>query len=175
MTQNQIQEFNPFKPTDGKHYFIIETVKSCILRQQISDHLQRHRPALKEVNSVDDCNVILVFCHIVSRAGTDIDAALKKLNEYSASTPAIFMVIHHTFDPDKIIPDSSAHVTRSNTFTIDCLFYENEGLLTCSKNETALTQFVQCFKNQKTVLTKWIWNRLFKKIRLTDEDEGKHV
>ncbi|XP_050961218.1 uncharacterized protein LOC127162483 isoform X2 [Labeo rohita] len=149
MNQYQIQEFDPFEPIEGKHYFITETVKSCFLRKQISDHFQKHRPDLKEVHSVDDCNVILVFCHIVSRAGTDIDAALNKLNTMSASTPAIFMVFHHTFDPYKIVPDSSRHVTRRNTLTVDCLFYEDVGLLTCDMNEKALTKIVQCFKYQE--------------------------
>ncbi len=51
----------------------------------MSDHLQKQRPNLKEVHVVDDCDVILVLCPIVSRAGTDIDAALNKLNTCSGN------------------------------------------------------------------------------------------
>ncbi len=119
----------------GKYYFIIEIGKSKILRKEIFGHLQKHRPGWTEVHSVDDCDVILVFCPIVSRAGTDIDAALNELNTCSgkfkdespiwciylmylrywcithfqcyfslletASKPAILMVFHLTFDPEK--------------------------------------------------------------------------
>ncbi len=59
--------------------------KPFILRKQISDHLQKQRPNSKEVHIVDDCDVILVLCPIVSRAGTDIDAALNKLNTCSGN------------------------------------------------------------------------------------------
>ncbi|ROL55425.1 hypothetical protein DPX16_20801 [Anabarilius grahami] len=109
-------------------YFIIETGKSCNLRNQILHNLLRQIPNLKEVHSVKDCDVILVFCTIFSRAGTDIDAALNELNYCSASKPAIFMVLHHTFEPEKIIPDSSRYVTRMKTLTVDCLFNEDEEL-----------------------------------------------
>uniref|UniRef100_A0A8C1UNF5 Uncharacterized protein n=1 Tax=Cyprinus carpio TaxID=7962 RepID=A0A8C1UNF5_CYPCA len=106
------------------------------------------KPYLEEVRIVEDCNVILVFCPIVSRAGTDIDAALNKLNTCSASKPAILMVFHYTFDPDKIVPDSSRFINRGNTLTVDCLFVEDVGLLTCNRNEEALAKIVQCFKYQ---------------------------
>ncbi len=58
------------------------------------------------------------------------------------------MVFHHTHDPDKIVPDSSRHVFRSNTLTVDCLFSEDEGLLTCNMNTDAKKKIVQCFKCQ---------------------------
>ncbi len=64
------------------------------------------------------------------------------------------MVFHHTHDPDKIVPDSSRHVFRSNTLTVDCLFSEDEGLLTCKMNTDAKKKIVQCFKCQ-------VWNYLF--------------
>ncbi|XDV20470.1 hypothetical protein PO909_025793 [Leuciscus waleckii] len=89
-------------------------------------------------STVEECDVLLVFCIIVSRTGTDIDAAVNELNALSESKPAVFMVLHHTFDPEKIVPDSSRYVTRRNTFTIDCLFDEDEGLLKCVRNDEAL-------------------------------------
>uniref|UniRef100_A0A672MNB2 Si:dkey-58f10.7 n=1 Tax=Sinocyclocheilus grahami TaxID=75366 RepID=A0A672MNB2_SINGR len=95
---------------------------------------------MRMVHKVEDCDVILVFCPIVSRAGTDIVAALNELNTCSASKPAILMVFHHSFNPDKILPDSSRNITRRNTLTVDCLFNEDVGLLTCNRNEEALAK-----------------------------------
>lgn len=42
-------------------------------------------PGLEEVKSVNECGLILVFCPIVSRAGTDINAALNELNILSGN------------------------------------------------------------------------------------------
>uniref|UniRef100_A0A673FJ41 Uncharacterized protein n=1 Tax=Sinocyclocheilus rhinocerous TaxID=307959 RepID=A0A673FJ41_9TELE len=122
--------------------------KSHILRKEILDHLQKHRPGSTEVHKVEDCDVILIFCPIVSRAGTDIVAALNELNTCSASKPAILMVFHHSFEPDKILPDSSRFINRRNTLTVDCLFNEDAGLLTCNRNEEALAKIVCHFKPQ---------------------------
>lgn len=80
---------------------------------------------LQTESAVELCDVILVFCAIVSRAGTDIDSAVKQLNALSPSKPAVFMVGHHTFDQEKTITDSSKYVTRMNTLTVDCLFNED--------------------------------------------------
>ncbi|XP_042612470.1 uncharacterized protein LOC109056913 isoform X6 [Cyprinus carpio] len=150
MNQYQVQEYEPFEPVQGK-YYVIEMGKSGNLQKKVLGHLHKQRPYLEEVRSVEDCNVILVFCPIVSRAGTDIDAALNKLNTCSASKPAILMVFHHSFDPDKIVPDSSRFINRGNTLTVDCLFFEDVGLLTCNRNEDALAKIVQCFKYQKHI------------------------
>ncbi|XP_056314271.1 uncharacterized protein si:dkey-58f10.6 isoform X2 [Danio aesculapii] len=80
---------------------------------------------LEMVPVVEQCDVILFFCAIVSRAGTDIDSAVKQLNALSPSKPAVFMVGHHTFDREKTVTDSSKYVTRMNTLTVDCLFNED--------------------------------------------------
>uniref|UniRef100_A0A671L7Y2 Si:dkey-58f10.7 n=1 Tax=Sinocyclocheilus anshuiensis TaxID=1608454 RepID=A0A671L7Y2_9TELE len=111
-------------------------------------HLHKHRPGSTEVHKVNDCDVILVFCPIVSRAGTDIDAALNELSTCSASKPAILMVFHHSFEPDKILPDSSRFINRRNTLRVDCLFNEDVGLLKCNRNEKALAKIVCHFKSQ---------------------------
>uniref|UniRef100_A0A673FNV8 Si:dkey-58f10.6 n=1 Tax=Sinocyclocheilus rhinocerous TaxID=307959 RepID=A0A673FNV8_9TELE len=94
--------------------------------------------------TVEKCDAILVFCFIISRAGTDIDAALNELKALSV----VFMVLHHTFDPEKTVPDSSRFVTRVNTLTVDCFFYEDEGLLKCGKNYEALTRILQWLQPQ---------------------------
>ncbi len=63
------------------------------------------------------------------------------------------MVLHHTFDPEKIVPDSSRYVGRTDILTVDCLFYEDTGLLTCQKNSDS---------TDKTV--KWLIQQVFNKM-----------
>lgn len=48
------------------------------------------RVHLKEVNTEDECDFILVFCPIVSRAGTDIKAAMKRLHNISGTQKNIY-------------------------------------------------------------------------------------
>nr|XP_055055822.1 uncharacterized protein LOC129440468 [Misgurnus anguillicaudatus] len=90
--------------------------------------------------TIDECGALLVFCPIVSRAGTDISAALSQLNN---DKHVILVVLHHTFDPDKYIPDSNAAVDRKKTFVVDCLFNEDTGLLQCQRNEDALSEIAK--------------------------------
>lgn len=52
-------------------------------------NLQHRIQDLQEVFEVDKCDFILVFCPVVSRAGTDIDAALEELNNLSGN-PILF-------------------------------------------------------------------------------------
>ncbi|XP_056602162.1 uncharacterized protein LOC130419438 [Triplophysa dalaica] len=126
----------------------------------------QHVTGLEEVKSVDKCDFILVICPVVSRAGTDIEAALNSLNKLSESKPSAFMVLHHTFDPEKIVPESSKCVNRKNTLTVDILFHEDEGLLNCMKNKEALDRMQQWILPQ-TEENSWlydsfsyIWNML---------------
>ncbi|KAI5626131.1 hypothetical protein C0J50_14121 [Silurus asotus] len=84
---------------------------------------------------VDQSDVIIAFVVIVSRAGTDIEAALMYIPE---NQPVVLVVLHHTFDPDSIVPESRRHVSRKNVWTVDCLFHEDQGLLKCHHNTKAL-------------------------------------
>lgn len=40
-----------------------------------------NRSGLKEVSSLQQCHFLLFFCPIISRAGTDIDAAVTYINQ----------------------------------------------------------------------------------------------
>lgn len=129
---------------------------------------------LREVLSVDQSDVMIVFVPIVSRAGTDIKAALEtipgncsqeKVKErliffsvqalksefffpkmkillyffFLANRPVVFVVLHHTFDPEYTVPESRKVIgSRSNVWPLDCLFYEDQGLLKCHRNTKAL-------------------------------------
>ncbi|KAL6463350.1 hypothetical protein MHYP_G00277410 [Metynnis hypsauchen] len=131
-------------------YFTIVTGQTINADEDFFRNLHKHQPNLQKVSSVEKCDFILVFCPVVSRAGTDIEAALKKLNDKSTTKPAVLVVLHHTFDSEFTVPDSSRAVTRENTLTVDCLFYEDRGLLQCRKNDTALEKIKQYLKPQKS-------------------------
>uniref|UniRef100_A0AAY4CGG6 Uncharacterized protein n=1 Tax=Denticeps clupeoides TaxID=299321 RepID=A0AAY4CGG6_9TELE len=93
-----------------------------------------------ESSTLEESNFILAFCPLVSRIGTDIDAALGKIPE---SKPVILVLMHHTFDPDYVVPDSRRFVEGRDIYLVDCLFYEDQGLLECSRNHVAHQNILQ--------------------------------
>ncbi|XP_041721883.1 uncharacterized protein LOC121552869 [Coregonus clupeaformis] len=107
--------------------------------------LTRHlviRGGCTEVMSLEESDVVMAFCPIISRAGTDIEAALQQI---PAGKPVILVVLHHTFNPDYTVPDSSRLVTRGDVIlTVDCLFHESQGgLLECHRNEAAVKDILK--------------------------------
>ncbi|XP_062844680.1 uncharacterized protein LOC134303258 isoform X2 [Trichomycterus rosablanca] len=133
---------------EGIKCFILLSGKTLNVDRNFIDHLQRQVPQLKMVDKVEECNFILVFCPVVSRAGTDIEAALKKLQNISETKPAVVVVLHHTFDPDYVVPDSSRSVQREETITVDFLFHEDQGLLQCTRNTESLATITNHLKHQ---------------------------
>ncbi|KAF4113116.1 uncharacterized protein si:dkey-111e8.5 [Onychostoma macrolepis] len=93
----------------------------------------------------------LVFFPVVSRTGTDIDAAVSNIKD---DKPVILVVLHHTFDPEAVVSDSSTFVKRENTLTVDCLFYEDKGLLECKRNDKAYKNAIEWLKLMKSVMNK---------------------
>lgn len=59
-------------------YIINKSRKIPAVQDEIMARLKK-RLALREVDSVDKCDVIMSFVPIVSRAGTDIEAALQNI------------------------------------------------------------------------------------------------
>ncbi|XP_053341167.1 uncharacterized protein LOC128512063 isoform X2 [Clarias gariepinus] len=134
------------KPT--LKYFILLTGRTLNTHETLMGQLEYEIPQLQQVSTVDECDFILAFCPIVSRAGTDIEAGLKKLHQESADKPAVLVVLHRTFDPDCVVPNSSRVVHRENTITVDCLFYEDQGLLHCRKNQESFNRIINYIKPQ---------------------------
>ncbi|XP_041721764.2 uncharacterized protein LOC121552793 isoform X2 [Coregonus clupeaformis] len=106
--------------------------------------LTRHlviRGGCTEVMSLEESDVVMAFCPIVSRAGTDIEAALQQI---PVGKPVILVVLRHTFNPDYTVPDSSRLVTRGDVIlTVDCLFHETQGLLECPQNEEVVKEILK--------------------------------
>ncbi|XP_062857971.1 uncharacterized protein LOC134320494 [Trichomycterus rosablanca] len=97
---------------------------------------------LDEVSNEELCEVKVLLCPIVSRAGTDIEAALCGL---SADKPTVVIVLHHTFDPDSTVPCSSRY-DKHNLMMVDVLFHEDEGLLKGPKNNESYNKTANFLK-----------------------------
>uniref|UniRef100_A0A8C2CWP4 Uncharacterized protein n=1 Tax=Cyprinus carpio TaxID=7962 RepID=A0A8C2CWP4_CYPCA len=122
--------------------YIFRTGKTNNFDKDFTDMLQSRIENLTEVGTVDESDIILVFCLIVSRAGTDIDKALEIFNHNPETKLGVLVVLHPSFDKEKVNPDSSKYVKRTDILTVDCLFYEDTGLLECQKNSDAADKTV---------------------------------
>ncbi|XP_073716758.1 uncharacterized protein [Misgurnus anguillicaudatus] len=132
----------------GLRVFSILTGKTNNSHKKFTDTLINQIQDIREVPTMDQSNIVLVFCPIVSQAGANIEAALKTFTDSTASKLNVIVVLHHTFDPEKTVPDSSRCVNRTDILTVDCLFYEDTGLLECQKNQDAMDKVVNWLKEE---------------------------
>ncbi|XP_031437703.1 uncharacterized protein LOC116223811 isoform X2 [Clupea harengus] len=90
-----------------------------------------------EKTSVEECDVILAFCPVVSRLGTDVEAALDKIPD---AKPCILVVMHITVDPYFVTPNSSRFAKGRGVDTVDYLCYEDGGSIKSEKISEAVFQ-----------------------------------
>ncbi|XP_036420253.1 GTPase IMAP family member 4-like [Colossoma macropomum] len=165
-------------------YFTFLSGQTLNSHEDFKRRLQDKVSGLREVLRKEECDMILLFCPVVSRAGTDIGAALQEFQIISDSKPAVVVVLHHTFDPNFTVPDSSECVTRENTLTVDCLFYEDIGLLHCPKNHNAIECIIKWMKAEPGAVSGTQMRPKNKRTQQMDDaeikgndfkEEGKHL
>ncbi|KAI7799986.1 hypothetical protein IRJ41_020132 [Triplophysa rosa] len=97
------------------------------------------------LTDITDCQLILVFCPVVSRVGTDIEEALRGI---PANRPTVLIVMHHTHSTNHVGPSSS--ITSSPVNVVDyihVLFHDTVGgLLPCLANNSAISRIQSVLK-----------------------------
>ncbi|XP_077076367.1 uncharacterized protein LOC143729160 [Siphateles boraxobius] len=92
-----------------------------------------------------DCQLILVFCPVASRAGTDIEDALRKI---PGDKPAVLVMMYHTFNRDYVCPSCNITSQMNIVEYVNILFHDSQhGLLKCPANELAISK-LQSVLNQ---------------------------
>ncbi|XP_063078516.1 uncharacterized protein LOC134468528 [Engraulis encrasicolus] len=118
-------------PTVRFHSIVPGTVKKHVgMFKEILDG----NPEVTKVSGPKWSDVTMAFCPIVSRVGTDIEAALKNIED---SKPGILVAMHHTFDREYVIPNTKRFSKSKDVLIVDCLFHEDMGLLRCKANDDA--------------------------------------
>ncbi|XP_039605009.1 uncharacterized protein LOC120526125 isoform X7 [Polypterus senegalus] len=113
-----------------------------VFLSKLSHKLRCKGFSLSEVNDSDFKKLLLVFCPVVSRIGTDINAVLSETKDFER---VILVVMHHTPNPQYIFTDSTRFIESPNVIlTVDCLFHEKQFLLECESNEVALEKISTC-------------------------------
>ncbi|XP_038161075.1 uncharacterized protein LOC119796545 [Cyprinodon tularosa] len=114
---------------------------------EVKERLLKNRSpsALFQETDLNECSVIMVFCPIISRIGSDVDSCMRDPRVSSSGKPVILVLMHHTRDTHY----STAGTIWTEEFDnvvldVHLLFHETKpGLLKCSENETAFKRIQQ--------------------------------
>ncbi|XP_058239093.1 cilia- and flagella-associated protein 251-like [Hemibagrus wyckioides] len=142
------KEHKKFGFLKKRKYITIKTGNTQDTHEEFLKLLHRQIDNLMHVDKDKEFKFIMVFCPVVSRAGTEIEAALCQLNKKSDTKPAVLVVLHCTNDPECVVPESRRAVSRDKTIAVDCLFSEDYGLRKCEKNKAAMCKVVQWLKTK---------------------------
>ncbi|XP_061563224.1 uncharacterized protein LOC133418514 isoform X2 [Cololabis saira] len=96
---------------------------------------------VEERQSSEDFKVIIVFCPIVSRPGTDIEAAMKTVRD---DKPVILVLMHHSREA-KPCPSARSYGDFPNVVVHVNVFYHEmvKGLIPCPQNQDAVSKMRQ--------------------------------
>ncbi|CAL8238675.1 unnamed protein product [Lota lota] len=111
---------------------------------------------LTEVTPQEQCDFILAFCPISTRAGIDTQETLEKCPD---GKKVILVLLHHTFNPERCeIRDVGIKGRDSNILFVDFLFYE-DCLLKCPHNKREFKKVLNAVGYQS------LKDRVFTRIR----------
>lgn len=91
------------------------------------------------------CDVVFLFCVVISRVGSDVECAMDKIPERLQKKPLVLVVMHHQRKPDF----QTSGVEWSSKYDkvkshVEVLYHDStRGLVSCNKNEDAIMKLVQ--------------------------------
>ncbi|KAM7395590.1 hypothetical protein PAMA_007049 [Pampus argenteus] len=110
------------KPLDA-HTQLLDKVKA-----QVWDRVQL-------IESEEDHQIIIVFCPISSRIGSDVDAAML---DVARDKPVILVLMHYLREPKEIRPTKTWSGDLNIVLHVNVFFHETmQGLLRCDQNNDA--------------------------------------
>lgn len=86
-----------------------------------------------------DCDVVVVFCPVTSRVGSDVDDALRNIPDRASGKKVILLVMHHS---RKDISSTETHLNHGHQNVIQdvhVVYHETvKGLIKCDRNSHAI-------------------------------------
>ncbi|XP_028249992.1 uncharacterized protein LOC114426652 [Parambassis ranga] len=118
--------------TFGAHNTIVEKVE------------KRHWTSTTQVESttnVQECDIIIVFCPITTRVGSDVEAVKRYAAVSSNNKPVIVVLMHHTRDKEFSPGERKWFDDPRFVLEVHVLFHQTQrGLLQCAQNDQAVTE-----------------------------------
>uniref|UniRef100_A0AAV2J9F9 Uncharacterized protein n=1 Tax=Knipowitschia caucasica TaxID=637954 RepID=A0AAV2J9F9_KNICA len=116
--------------------FSIISARSYGADRQILDQLTAQ--GITPTDDPHQSDVILLFCPILTRTASDLDAAVRNIPDGAKDKPVVLVLMHHTFDPNEVLDRtrwSKQHPCLKEEVRV--LFHRN-GLLQCDRNKEAV-------------------------------------
>ncbi|XP_035990922.1 uncharacterized protein LOC110367804 isoform X1 [Fundulus heteroclitus] len=104
--------------------------------------VERNLPFTRvEETSLEDCYVIVLFCPITSRVGSDVESCMANTTVSMSGKPVILVLMHHTRDDDYSTAGISwSEVYENVMLDVHLFFHETKpGLLACRQNDEAFS------------------------------------
>ncbi|XP_041832350.1 uncharacterized protein LOC121634025 [Melanotaenia boesemani] len=112
--------------TFNAHHQLLGEIKSSIQEFKIVE-------ADVSQNS-EDYQIIIVFCPVVSRIGTDVNEAMK---EVPGNKPVILVLMHHAYEARHVA--SIKAPDKNIVLYVDVFYHETvKGLISCNQNKNAV-------------------------------------
>ncbi|XP_036066316.1 uncharacterized protein LOC112158140 isoform X3 [Oryzias melastigma] len=114
--------------------------------RQLLDQIQTPDLNLIKGKDGESC-ITFVFCPVVSRTGTDAEAAMKMV---PGDVPVILVLMHHSQEP-KHVSSSKVLTSYSNVVLEVNIFYHDRknGLLVCEQNKNAVIELRKTLNNYR--------------------------
>ncbi|KAM8748349.1 uncharacterized protein AB9X84_013519 [Acanthopagrus schlegelii] len=113
---------------------------------EILEKVKNMKSSKVKITGCQECDIIIVFCPIRSRVGSDVPAAMRKIP--AGDKPVILVLMHHTRDVDFSTDVKKWSGTYQNVvLDVHVLFHETQpGLLKCPRNDEAVHQIQKVLK-----------------------------
>ncbi|XP_033833948.1 uncharacterized protein LOC117381165 isoform X3 [Periophthalmus magnuspinnatus] len=136
--------------------FLLITGQTYQAHQQILDQLNAQGSKVMSTDDPQQCDLILLFCPILSRVRSDVEAAFRKIPEDAQGKQVVLVQMHHTRKPEQVLNQ----IQWKEQFPIiiqdvQVLYHETQnGLLQCPRNERALHALQSMFVEFKENMAK---------------------
>ncbi|XP_030283425.1 uncharacterized protein LOC115587643 [Sparus aurata] len=126
----------------------VTTGRTCGADDEILEKVMNMRwpTKVKITTDYQECDIIIVFCPIKTREGSDVPAAMRKIP--AGDKPVILVLMHHTRDDDFSTDIKKWSGTCQNVvLDVHVLFHETQpGLLKSPRNDEAVHQIQEVLK-----------------------------
>ncbi|XP_062287346.1 titin-like [Scomber scombrus] len=120
--------------TFGAHQVLLDKVKSM-----------SRSVTVETTEDLHESHVVIAFCPITSRVGSDVEAAMTDITGSCGQKPVILVLMHHTRDVEYSTEGRRwSDLYHSVVLDVHVLFHETKsGLLMCPKNDQAAGRLQQ--------------------------------
>ncbi|XP_018551696.1 uncharacterized protein si:ch211-245h14.1 isoform X1 [Lates calcarifer] len=148
--QKSLRNYIPVLSTQNLQevkYKMVITGKTFGAHEQLMVQVKSHfRDRAQLTQSSEDHHIVIVFCPITSRVGTDVEAAMADESVSTTEKPVILVLMHHSHE--------ARHTTSMRTWTskdnvvlhVNVFYHETRsGLLNCNQNIEAVVKIREAF------------------------------